>query len=66
MSTEHHKPLTEDAKELQEALANLGRPRDPEAMRKAAARMDQMREETFKRVGLLDVAVPFIRELRDR
>lgn len=52
--------------ELAEAIANLGKPRDQEAMRKAAARMDQMREETFKRVGLLDVAIPFIRELRDQ
>jgi hypothetical protein len=66
MSTELHRPQTEDAKQLAEAIANLGKPRDPEAMRKAAERMDRMREETFKRVGLLDVAVPFIRELRDR
>lgn len=59
---------TDDAKqELADVIANLGKvPRDPEAMRKAAERMDRMREKTFKRVGLLDVAVPFIRELRDR
>ena len=67
MSTELHKPLTNDAQQLEDLIANLGkRPRDPEAMRKAAERMDRMREETFKRVGLLDVAVPYIRELRDR
>ena len=59
---------TEESKHrLEEIIANLGKcPRDPEAMRKAAERMDQAREETFNRVGLLDVAVPFIRELRDR
>ena len=59
---------TEEAEhQLEDIIANLGkRPRDLEAMRKAAERMDRMREETFKRVGLLDVAVPFIRELRDR
>lgn len=59
---------TDEAKHrLEDIIANLGkRPRDAEAMRKAAERMDQMREETFRRVGILDVAVPFIRELRDR
>jgi hypothetical protein len=38
--------------------------RDPEAMRKAAERMDRMREETFRQHGLLDLGVPAIRELR--
>jgi hypothetical protein len=59
---------TDEARhELEDLIANLGkRPRDLEAMRRAAERMDRMREETFKRVGLLDVAVPYIRELRDR
>lgn len=53
---------------LEELIGKLmrGEPRDPEAMRLACERMDRMREETFERVGLLDVAVPFIRELRDR
>jgi hypothetical protein len=57
----------EATQELAEVIANLRKgPRDPDAMRKAAERMDRMREETFKRVGPLDVAVPFIRELRDQ
>ena len=38
--------------------------RDPEAMRRAAERMDSMREETFREHGLLDLGVPAIRELR--
>ena len=68
MSTNVATTDTDEVKqELSEVIANLGKgPRDPDAMRKAAERMDRMREATFRRVGLLDVAVPFIRELRDR
>ena len=39
--------------------------RDPEAMRRAAERMDRLREETYRKHGLLDIGVPAIRELRD-
>ena len=55
-------------RDLEELIAKLmrGEPRDPEAVRRACERMDRMREETFQRVGLLDIAVPFIRELRDQ
>jgi len=38
--------------------------RDPEAMRRAAERMDRMREETYRKHGLLEIGVPAIRELR--
>lgn len=38
---------------------------DPEAMRRAAERMDRMREETYRKHGLLEIGVPAIRELRD-
>ena len=38
--------------------------RDPEAMRRAAERMDRMREETYRQHGLLHIGVPAIRELR--
>jgi hypothetical protein len=38
--------------------------RDPEAMRRAAERMDRIREETFREHGQLDLGVPAIRELR--
>jgi hypothetical protein len=39
--------------------------RDPEAMRQACERMDRMREEIFRKHGILDIGVPAIRELRD-
>jgi hypothetical protein len=39
--------------------------RDPEAMRRAAERMDRMREEMRLRVGNVDLAVSLIRETRD-
>jgi hypothetical protein len=39
--------------------------RDPEAMRQAAQRMDQMREDMRQRVGNVDFAVLLIRETRD-
>jgi hypothetical protein len=39
--------------------------RDPEKMRVACERMDRMREETYRKHGLLDIGVPAIRELRD-
>ncbi len=38
--------------------------RDPEAMRRAAERMDRMREEIYRQHGLLDIGVSAIRELR--
>ena len=52
--------------DLQEAadLAAKGF-RDPEKMRQACERMDRMREETFRKLGVLDIGVPAVRELRD-
>lgn len=44
------------------ALQNV---RDPERMRKAAERMDRMREELRQRVGMVDLALPLMRESRD-
>ncbi len=38
---------------------------DPEAMRRAAERMDSMREEMRARVGNVNLAVPLIRETRN-
>ncbi len=40
--------------------------RDPEIMRRAAKRMDRMREEMRERVGEVHVAVDLVRETRDR
>ena len=53
--------------ELQEAADRAARGvRDPEVMRQAAASMDRLREEIRQTHGLLDIAVPAIREFRDR
>lgn len=52
--------------ELQRAAEDAAKGiRDPEKMRQAAERMDRMREETYRKHGLLDIGVPAIRELRD-
>jgi len=40
--------------------------RDSDAERRACERMDRMREEIRQKHGLLDIAVPSIRELRNR
>jgi hypothetical protein len=51
---------------LQKAAGDAARGiRDPEMMRKVCERMDRMREETYRKHGLLDIGVPAIRELRD-
>lgn len=52
--------------ELQEVIerARHGQ-RDPEAMRSAAERLDRTREAMKAKVGLVNVSVPAIRELRD-
>jgi len=51
--------------EFQEAVRQaMSGKRDPEAMRRAAERMDRMREETYRKHGLLDIGVPAIGELR--
>lgn len=54
--------MTEMQKAAQAAAKGT---RDLEAMRKAAAQMDRISEDIHKRQGLLDIAVPFVRELRE-
>jgi hypothetical protein len=59
---------TTDAKhQLEDVIARLmnGR-RDPQVARKSRERMDRMREATRQRVGTVEVAVDFIRELRNQ
>jgi hypothetical protein len=52
--------------ELQEAANRVAAGiRDPEVARQSCLRMDKMREEIRKKHGLLDIAVPAIREVRD-
>ena len=53
--------------ELEELIAKLMKgERDPEAAKKSRERMNRMREETYRRVGTVEVAVDFVREYRDR
>jgi hypothetical protein len=54
--------LQEVSNSIQTSLSNV---RDPELMRRAAERMDRVREEIYERVGLVDVVVPILREIRD-
>ena len=64
MSTE---TLPTGNSELNAAIARqMSGKRDPEAARRACERMDRMREEIQKKVGTVEVAVKFIRELRDQ
>lgn len=52
--------------ELQEAADRAARGvRDPEAMEQAARSMDSLREEIRRKHGILDMAVPANRELRE-
>ena len=52
--------------EVAALLAHIatGKPIDPELLRKIRERGDKIRQQTFEKHGLLDVAVPAIRELR--
>lgn len=47
------------------AIKAMSSVRDRDAMAKACARMDRMREEIKLKHGILDIGVPAIRELRD-
>jgi hypothetical protein len=56
----------EDMAELEATLDRVMRGiRDPEAMARAAERMDRMREEMRRRVGEGEWAVQLVRETRD-
>lgn len=61
------KSPTDAVHELEDLIDKLMKgQRDPTAAKAARGRMDRMREETRKRAGIVDVAVPFIRKLRDK
>ena len=57
-----HELWGEVEQSIQSALSNV---RDPEAMRAAAERMDQLSEQIRKRQGVLNVVVPILREMRN-
>jgi hypothetical protein len=64
MSTE---AMSSGTKELKEAIDRLlSGVRDPAIADKAREEMDRMREETRKRVGIVEVAVDYIRDARDQ
>ena len=42
-----------------------GKKADPEIVARVHARAEKIRDEVFRKHGYLDIAVPFIRELRD-
>jgi hypothetical protein len=53
--------------QMQEAAHRAARGiRDPEAMREAIESLNRLRQEIHERHGLLNIAVPSIRELRDQ
>jgi hypothetical protein len=55
-----------DMAELEKAVQDLMKGvRNPEKMRQAAEEMDRTREAIYRRIGLVDFAVPTIRDLRD-
>jgi hypothetical protein len=45
--------------------AATGGVRDPELLRRVTERAEPVRQELFERYGLLDIAVPLIREIRE-
>jgi succinate dehydrogenase/fumarate reductase flavoprotein subunit len=52
--------------EMQEAADRAAQGvRDPEAMRQACERMDQISEQVRRKHGVLDIGTPAIRELRE-
>lgn len=65
-TTESELILAEVMAELEEAARRAAAGiRDPESMRRACERMDQLSEQVRKKQGVLDIGVPAIRELRD-
>ncbi len=56
--------LEADTRAVLEKLT-AGKPLDPETYRRIRERADRIRDEVFRKHGLLDVGVPAIRELRE-
>ena len=65
MSTETVIPAEIIARMQQAAEKAAKGIRDPEEMRNACAAMDRMREELRRRVGIVDLAVELVRDVRD-
>jgi hypothetical protein len=58
-------PEQEDLAEVYRLYAEGKRTTDPDLLRRIRARSEAAREAVFERKGLLDIAVPSIRSLRD-
>jgi hypothetical protein len=67
MEQPEHEPMPDDLLADLKAAARYAAAgvRDREVMRRAAERMDRMREECQQKHGILDVAAELIREIRD-
>ena len=51
--------------DLNALCLSLGKPQDPDLVKRAQERARQVRERVYREKGLLDVAVDLIREIRD-
>jgi hypothetical protein len=58
-------PEEVDLEEVWRLYAERKRPTDPELMRRIRERSEAARRAVYQRNGLLDIAVPSIRALRD-
>jgi len=51
--------------DLNALCLSLGKPQDPDLVKRVQERARQVRERVYREKGLLDVAVDLIREIRD-
>ena len=51
--------------DLEALCASLGKPQDPQLVKRVQERARELRERVFREKGLLDVAVDLVRETRD-
>lgn len=54
-----------DLQEVNRLFAEGKRVTDPEVLRRTRERSEAARKAVFERNGLLDIAVPYVRDLRD-
>jgi hypothetical protein len=64
MAVDVTEPITDADAEAVMAHYLTGKPVDPEVARRIRERAQEIREETFRKHGLVDIGVPAIRELR--
>jgi hypothetical protein len=63
-TTDNNSDITEaDTQAIFDSFAT-GKPLDPEVARRVRERGQRIREEVYRKHGLLDIGVPAIRELR--